>query len=197
MLALAATHGVALVAGLLAAGLLDPGPALCICAREDRPLRLDVPFVATPHEVVAEMLDFAGVSEEDVVYDLGSGDGRIVIAAARDRGARGVGIEIDPELVDVSWRNAADAGVADRVEFREQDFFHAHLGDATVVTLYLLPNLNRRLRPILLHQLPPGARIVAHEFDMVDWPPHDVRRVSVDGRTHLLFLWTVPRRDPT
>lgn len=196
LLGLVASHGAALAAGLLVFGLWNPTPSLCACAPGGGRPDLGAPFVPTPHEVVAEMLDFAGVTGDDVVYDLGSGDGRIVIAAARDRGARAVGIEIDPELVARSRRSAAEAGVSDRVEFREQDFFEANVRDATVVMLYLLPNVNRRLRPLLLEQLPAGARIVAHDFDMVDWPPHETRRVQGEERTHLLMRWTVPRGTP-
>lgn len=196
VLGLATSHGLALAAGLLAFRVWDPAPVLCACAPGTARTPPAVPFVPTPNEVVAEMLDFAGVTADDVVYDLGSGDGRIVIAAARDRGARAVGIEIDAELVARSRRNAAEAGVADRVEFREQDFFEADVRDATVVMLYLLPTVNRRLRPLLLEQLPPGARIVAHDFDMVDWPPHETRSVDGPERTHLLLRWTVPRGTP-
>src|SRR5436190_583019 len=129
----------------------------------------DVPYVQTPDRVVHEMLALAGVGADDVVYDLGAGDGRIVIAAARWRGARGVGIEIDPALVQQARRDAAGVGVADRVRFEAADLFAADLREATVVTLYLSPELNARLRPRLLSQLPPGARVVSHQFAMGDW----------------------------
>lgn len=155
---------------------------------------VEVPFVPTPHAVVAEMLRLAGVEKDDVVYDLGAGDGRVVIAAARDFGARGVGIEIDPRLVAAGAGQARRAGVADRVSFVEQDLFQADLGPATVVTLYLARDLNLRLRPKLLEELRPGARIVSHDFDMGDWEPTRMIRVEADGRSRPVFLWVVPAR---
>jgi len=156
----------------------------------------DVPYVQTPDRVVHEMLALAAVRADDVVYDLGAGDGRIVIAAARWRGARGVGIEIDPDLVRQARRDAERAGVADRVRFEAADLFSAPLGDATVVTLYLSPELNARLRPRLLAELSPGARIVSHQFPMADWPPTRTVRLTIDGREHVLHLWVVPARAP-
>ena len=126
----------------------------------------EVPYVQTPHEVVAEMLRMANVGRDDVVYDLGSGDGRLVIAAARDFGARGAGVEIDPKLVALSTESARRAGVGDRVIFRTGDLFEMDLSPATVVTLYLSPELNQRLRPKLLRELRPGARIVSHDYGM-------------------------------
>jgi len=155
--------------------------------------RADVPYVQTPHEVVAQMLRLAGVGRSDVVYDLGSGDGRLVIAAARDFGARGVGVEIDPRLVARSVESARRAGVGDRVTFREQDLFLTDLADATVVTLYLSPALNLRLRPKLLRELRAGARIVSHDFDMGDWPPARALRVDVRERASQVYLWVVPK----
>jgi tRNA A58 N-methylase Trm61 len=155
-----------------------------------------VPYVSTPDRVVHEMLTLAGVSPDDVVYDLGAGDGRIVIAAARWRGARGVGIEIDPDLVRQARLDAERAGVADRVRFESRDLFTADLRDATVVTLYLSPELNVRLRPRLLAKLRPGARIVSHQFSMGDYPPTRTVRLGVDGREHVLYLWVVPERPP-
>jgi trans-aconitate methyltransferase len=154
----------------------------------------DVPYVQTPDRVVHEMLALAAVRDDDVVYDLGAGDGRIVIAAARWRGARGVGIEIDPDLVSQARRDAERAGVADRVRFETADLFAAPLGDATVVTLYLSPELNARLQPRLLAELRPGARVVSHQFPMADWAPARTVRLSVDGREHVLHLWVVPPR---
>jgi trans-aconitate methyltransferase len=156
----------------------------------------DVPYVQTPDRVVHEMLALAAVRPDDVVYDLGAGDGRIVIAAARWRGARGVGIEIDPDLVSQARRDAARAGVADRVRFEATDLFAAPLGEATVVTLYLSPELNARLRPRLLAELRPGARIVSHQFPMADWRPAQSVTLTVDGREHVLHLWIVPPRAP-
>lgn len=138
------------------------------------------------------MLRLAVVGPGDVVYDLGSGDGRVVIAAARDFGARGVGVEIDPKLVAESTESARRAGVADRVAFRAGDLFQTDLTEATVVTLYLSTELNLRLRPKLLRELRPGARIVSHDFDMGDWAP--ARTVHVQERGSQLRLWIVPRQ---
>jgi SAM-dependent methyltransferase len=154
----------------------------------------DVPDVRTPLTVVNEMLRLADVTASDVVYDLGSGDGRILIAAARDRGARGVGLEIDPVLVAQSTERARRLGLADRLSFRQQDLFEADLTPATVVTLYLSPDLNRRLRPKLLSELRPGARIVSHNFDMGDWAPARTLQVSSNEGSHTLYLWVVPAR---
>ena len=156
----------------------------------------EVPYVQTPDRVVQEMLALAEVAPDDVVYDLGAGDGRIVIAAARWRGARGVGIEIDPDLVRQARRDAERAGVGDRARFEAQDLFDTDLRDATVVTLYLSPALNARLRPRLLAALRPGARIVSHQFGMPDWTPERTLRLTVDGREHVLHLWIVPPRRP-
>lgn len=154
---------------------------------------VEVPDVRTPPEVVIEMLRLARVGPDDVVYDLGSGDGRIVIAAARDFGARGVGIELDPELVTESVKNAQRARVAGRTRFLQQDIFEADLSEATVVTLYLSPEVNLRLRPKLL-ALPPGARIVTHDFPIGDWKPLRVENFKGPERTHVLSLWIVPPR---
>lgn len=154
----------------------------------------DVPDVRTPLVVVNEMLRLAQVTASDIVYDLGSGDGRILIAAARDRGARGVGLEIDPTLVAQSTERAHRLGLADRLSFRRQDLFEADLTPATVVTLYLSPDLNRRLRPKLLRELRPGARIVSHGFDMGDWAPARTLPVSSHEGSHTLYLWVVPAR---
>jgi SAM-dependent methyltransferase len=153
-----------------------------------------VPDVRTPLVVVNEMLRLADVTAGDVVYDLGSGDGRILIAAARDRGARGVGLEIDPALVAQSTERARRLGLADQLSFRQQDLFAADLTPATVVTLYLSPELNRRLRPKLLRELRPGARIVSHRFDMGDWAPNRTLQVSSNEGSHTLYLWVVPAR---
>ncbi|HXA94474.1 MAG TPA: methyltransferase domain-containing protein [Candidatus Dormibacteraeota bacterium] len=154
----------------------------------------EVPDVRTPLVVVNEMLRLASVTADDVVFDLGSGDGRIVIAAARDRGARGVGFEIDPALVDQATNRARRLGLADQVSFRQDDLFQADLRAATVVTLYLSPDLNRRLRPKLLSELRPGSRIVSHAFDMGDWVPTRTLQVSSNEGTHTLYLWVVPAR---
>jgi ribosomal protein L11 methylase PrmA len=133
------------------------------------------------------MLSLAHVTAADVVYDLGSGDGRIVIAAAQKFGARGVGIELDPTLVKTATDRARKAGVADKVTFRQEDLFRADLSDATVVTLYLSQSINFRLEPKLMKELKPGTRIVSHRFEMPGWPPERDQRV---GGTKI-FLWTI------
>jgi SAM-dependent methyltransferase len=147
----------------------------------------DIHYVPTSGGVTDAMLKLAKVTPDDVVYDLGSGDGRIVIAAAKKYGARGVGVELDPELIKTANKKAQKAGVADRVRFVQGDLFKTDLSEATVVTLYLSNSINRRLASILQRQLKPGARIVSHRFDMGDWKPEaDVR---LEG-THV-FLWTI------
>jgi SAM-dependent methyltransferase len=152
----------------------------------------DVMYVPTPVPVVNEMLRLATVKSNDVVYDLGSGDGRIVIAAAQQRGASGVGIDINPDRIREANQNAQKAGVTDRVQFRQQDLFQTDFSKATVVTLYLLPELNVKLRPKLLRELKPGTRIVSHAFDMGDWKPQHV--VEVNGRK--VYYWVVPENPP-
>jgi ubiquinone/menaquinone biosynthesis C-methylase UbiE len=152
-------------------------------------LARDVPFVPSPERVVAKMLEVAKVGPKDVVYDLGSGDGRIVIAAAK-KGARGVGIDIDPDRIREARENARRAGVTKRVEFREGDLFKADFSDATVVTLYLLSGVNLKLRPKLLAELKPGTRVVSHGFDMGDWKPTATHTVG----TSTVYYWVVPRR---
>jgi SAM-dependent methyltransferase len=152
----------------------------------------DVLFVATPAAVGTAMLRAAAVTADDVVFDLGSGDGRLVIAAARDFGARGVGVEIDASLVKDSRDAARAAGVADRVTFLWQDLFATDLASATVVTLYLRDDVNRKLRPKLLGELSPGTRVVSHDFDMGDWLPDRVQRVRGPSREHRLYVWIVP-----
>lgn len=154
---------------------------------------VEVPDVRTPPEVVVEMLRLARVGPDDVVYDLGSGDGRIVIAAAHDFGARGVGIELDPSLLTESIKNAQRARVGDRTRFLKEDIFEADFSEATVVTLYLSPELNLRLRPKLL-ALKPGSRIVSHDFPIGDWKPERVVNFKGPERTHVLSLWIVPPR---
>lgn len=149
----------------------------------------DVVYVPTPQPVVEAMLRLAEVKRTDVVYDLGSGDGRIVIAAAKLHGARGVGVEIDPALIKKARANAAAAGVADRVRFVAQDLFKTDLRPATVVTLYLLQSLNERLRPKLVRELRPGTRVVSHVFNMgPEWPPAGTATIDRSR----IFLWTIP-----
>jgi cyclopropane fatty-acyl-phospholipid synthase-like methyltransferase len=148
------------------------------------------PFVVTPPDVVERMLRLAGVGPQDVVYDLGCGDGRIVIAAAQKFGARGVGIDIDPARIAEAEANARTAGVDRRVTFRLQDALNADVSDATVVTLYLLSAMNVQLRPILTRQLRPGARIVSHSFAMGDWEPDVVDTfIDAQGTNRTLYLW--------
>jgi hypothetical protein len=150
----------------------------------------DVVYVPTPPQVVDAMLEMAGVQDGDVLYDLGSGDGRIPIAAAKKYDVRAVGIDIDPQRIKEANANAEAAGVTDRVTFRQEDLFEADFSGATVVTLYLLNSLNERLRPRLLAELKPGTRIVSHAFRMGDWEPEQWR--EVDGS--MIYFWTVPER---
>lgn len=148
----------------------------------------EVLYLPTPLPVVEAMLRLAQVSRTDVVYDLGSGDGRIPIAAARAFGARGVGIELDGRMLERARCDAREAGVERLVEFRQEDLFRADLREATVVTLFLFPDMNRRLRAKLLSELRPGTRIVSHRFGLGDWPPER----SIEAGGHPLLLWTVP-----
>ena len=158
-------------------------------AQQPTPLRSpDVIFVPTPQAVVDAMLKLAKVSASDVVYDLGSGDGRIPITAARTYGARGVGIDIDPQRVKEAMENLKTAGVADKVRFLNQDLFTTGISEATVVSLYLLPSLNLKVLPKLNAELKPGTRVVSHAFDMGDIKPQQTE--NVEGRT--IYLWTVP-----
>ena len=150
------------------------------------------PFVATPPDVVGRMLTLAGVTQKDVVYDLGCGDGRIVIAAARTFGARGVGVDIDPMRVAEARRNAALAKVEHLVTFRVEDALETDVSAATVVTLYLLASQNVAIKPALMKQLRPGARVVSHNFAMGDWEPDVVDTfTSADGQTRTLYLWRI------
>jgi ribosomal protein L11 methylase PrmA len=144
------------------------------------------------------MLKMAKVSSNDIVYDLGSGDGRIPITAVKQYNAKkATGVEINPDLVQKSQENAKEAGVSDRVNFLQQDLFKTDLSDATVVTLYLLPQVNLKLRPKLLQELKPGTRIVSHAFDMGDWTPERVEQVKdKNGRTYTIYQWTVPENVP-
>ena len=158
----------------------------CAWLLDDRP-----PFEPTPPAVVRTMLEMANVGPDDVVYDLGSGDGRIPIAAARDFGARAVGIEIDPALVTRAREQAAQAGLTGRVEFRQGDMYAADLTGATVVTLFLNPRPNLKLRPKLQSSLPPGARVVSYGWGMGDWQPDAVR--MADRRS--ILLWRIPGRE--
>ena len=151
----------------------------------------DIFFVPTSEAVADEMLTLAGIRPDDVVYDLGSGDGRIVMLAAQKYRVRGVGIEIDPKLVARAREVAVQAGVTDRVRFIEGDLFDADISGATLVTLYLSPRVNERLEPKLRSQLRPGTRVVSHQFAIGRWPPVKTMRGS-DGT--LLYLWTIPAK---
>jgi SAM-dependent methyltransferase len=159
----------------------------------------EVPFVPTTKEAVAAMLKLADVKKTDVVYDLGCGDGRIVVAAAKTYGARAVGVDINPVRIAEAKANAQAAGVEKLVRFEENDLFKADIHEATVVTLFLLSNVNLRLRPRLLQELKPGTRVVSNTFDMGDWKP--AKEITVGNSdemsylSHRLFLWIVPPRD--
>jgi hypothetical protein len=174
---------------LLALVLVTTGGCAQVRARWPGP---DVVFIATPEGVSVEMLRLGAVTERDVVFDLGSGDGRVVVAAARDFGARGVGVEIDADLVKASRDLAYGAGVTDRTTFLWQDLFATNLRPATVVTLFLRDDVNLRLRPKLLSELVPGSRVVSHDFDMGDWRPDRTQRVRGPNRNHTLYLWIIP-----
>lgn len=152
----------------------------------------EVPFVPSPNDVVAAMLKLAGVTKTDTVFDLGSGDGRIVIMAVKNFGAtKGVGVDINPERISEATENAKKQGVGGKVSFREGDLFDADIHEATVVTLYLLPDVNVRLRPKLFKDLKAGTRVVSHSFDMGNWKPD--KEETVDGRR--IYLWTIPPKD--
>jgi SAM-dependent methyltransferase len=163
--------------------------------------QLDVPYVPTTTEAVKAMLKLADVRKSDVVYDLGCGDGRIVIAGAKEYGAHGVGIDINPERIQEAEENARKAGVAKLVRFEENDLFDADIHEATVVTLFLLNSVNLKLRPKLLRELKPGTRIVSNTFNMGDWKPDKEFTLDDDadfdnnGVSHKFFLWIVPQRE--
>lgn len=151
----------------------------------------DVIYVPTPQPVVEAMLEMAKVGKGDVLYDLGSGDGRIPITAARKYGIKATGIEIDPERIAEAQANVREAGVGNLVTIRQEDLFEADFSEATVVTLYLLEGLNKKLRPKLLSELKPGSRIVSHSFGMGDWEPE--AQQTIDGSR--IYMWTVPPRN--
>ena len=162
--------------------------ALLLRAQEPQ-TAIQVPYVPTSQPVVEAMLKLAQVKKSDVVYDLGCGDGRIVVTAAEKFGARGVGVDINPERVQEAEENARKAGVTDRAKFRRESLFDADIKDATVVTLYLLPAVNLELKPKLLKDLKPGTRVVSHAFSMGDWKPE--KEIEVGGSK--VFLWTIPQ----
>lgn len=175
----------AMLAGSAALAASAPAPVPAAGEREP-----DVIYLPTPPKVVDAMLEMAKVRKGDVLYDLGSGDGRIPIAAAKKYGIRAVGVDIDPVRIKEARANAAAAGVADKVTFRQEDLFKTDFSEASVVTLYLLSSLNEKLRPRLLAELKPGTRIVSHAFRMGDWEPEKTR--DVEGST--IYFWTVPPR---
>lgn len=164
----------------------------CASAQEAERRAPDVIYVPTSQEVVNAMLKMAKVTKTDMVYDLGSGDGRIVITAAKEYGATGIGVDIDPERIKEANENARKANVNDKVKFIEGDLFKMNFKDATVVTLYLLPSLNLKLRPQLFEQLKPGTRVVSHSFDMGDWEPE--QKLTVNGSN--IYMWTIPEKKP-
>ena len=180
-------RSVVLVATMLVASM--PGASIAF-AQEAPTRRPDVIYVPTPEAVVEAMLQVANVGKNDSVYDLGCGDGRIPVTAARKYGATGVGIDIDPQRIKEAKENVAKNNVGDKVTIIQGDLFEQDLSKATVVTLYLLPSLNVKLMPKLMKELKPGTRIVSHAFDMGDWKPE--KEMDVDGRK--VYFWTIPKR---
>jgi cyclopropane fatty-acyl-phospholipid synthase-like methyltransferase len=167
---------------------------MAVAAPAQRGLKLDVPYVPTPQPVVEAMLKLADVHAGDVVYDLGCGDGRIVLTAVKQfRAKRGLGIDLDPDRVAQSQENAKKAGMADKVEFRQGDVLKLDsVAEATVVALYLSPNVNRQLEPMLRKTLKPGSRVVSHDFKIGDWPPVRTERIKGTRKDdHVVYLWTV------
>ena len=181
--------------------MLILGVSLAAAQRVERKRQPDVPYVPTTEEAVRAMLKLADVKKADIVYDLGCGDGRIVIAAAKTYGARGVGIDIDPDRIREAKENAKKAGVENLVRFEENDLFQANFREATVVTLFLLPSINLKLRPKLLQDLKPGTRVVSNTFDMGNWRPEKQQSLpgadddEIGSLSHKFFLWKIPRRD--
>ncbi len=171
-----------LVAGLALAGCSTPG------------IKLDAPYVSTPQPVVDAMLRLAEVRQNDVIYDLGCGDGRIVITAARSFGARGVGIDIDPRRIEEANAAARSAGVSGRVRFAVQDLFKTDFSEASVLTLYLFPELNAKLLPKIRAEMRPGARVVSHQFRIGDWVPERIEAVQAGTERSEIFLWRLPQR---
>ena len=166
-------------------------PASAVVIAQEAPARRpDVIYVPTPEAVVEAMLQVANVGKDDIVYDLGCGDGRIPVTAAKKYGARGIGIDIDPQRIAEANENVKKNKVEDKVKIIQGDLFQQDLSQATVVTLYLLPSLNVKLMPKLMKELKPGTRIVSHAFDMGDWKPE--KELDVEGRK--VYYWTIPKR---
>ena len=179
------------ILAVLFTALLASAPAVSAQATQEAPTRRpDVIYVPTPEEVVEAMLQVANVTKNDIVYDLGCGDGRIPVTAAKKYGARGVGIDIDPQRIKEANENVQKNNVGDRVKIVQGDLFEQDLSPATVVTLYLLPSLNVKLMPKLMKELKPGTRVVSHAFDMGDWKPE--KEVDVNGRK--VYFWTIPKK---
>ena len=184
------------VVALLAAALAAPAAV----AQDAEPVKKDVPYVPTPQELVDKMVEKANITEKDTVYDLGCGDGRMIITAAKKHGARGFGVDLDRRLVVLSNRLAAKAGVADRAVFYERDIYQTDLTPASVVTIYLLPEVNLMMRPRLLSMLKPGTRVVSHDYDMGEWAPDLSFTMDAPGKTvgrdmkSKVFYWVVPAK---
>jgi ribosomal protein L11 methylase PrmA len=179
------------VFSVLLAMLMALTPAASAQATQEAPTRRpDVIYVPTPEEVVEAMLQVANVTKNDIVYDLGCGDGRIPVTAAKKYGARAVGIDIDPQRIKEANENVQKNNVGNLVKIVQGDLFETDLSPATVVTLYLLPSLNQKLMPKLMKELKPGTRIVSHAFDMGDWKPE--KELDVNGRK--VYYWTIPKR---
>ncbi len=166
---------------------------MCLSASQSIAQDLDVPYVPTPQNVVERMLDLADVESSDYVIDLGSGDGRIVIAAA-NRGANGHGIDLDPERIAEARENASKQGVDDLIMFMEGNIFDTEFSEASVITMYLLPSVNKKLRPKLLNDLQPGTEVVSHSFDMGSWQADKEVVVKKDGRSHDIYYWIIPAK---
>ena len=181
--------------------MLILGVSQAAAQRGERKRQPDVPYVPTTEEAVRAMLKLADVKKADIIYDLGCGDGRIVIAAAKTYGARGVGIDIDPDRIQEARENAKKAGVENLVRFEENDLFQANFREATVVTLFLLPSINLKRRPKLLQNLKPGTRVVSNTFDMGTWRPEKEQSLpgadddEIGSLSHKFFLWKIPPRD--
>jgi precorrin-6B methylase 2 len=172
--------------------LLGSSEALAQAARDSDEGKKIVPYVPTPQEVVERMLELAGVKKGDVVYDLGSGDGRIVVTAAKKYGVKAIGFEIDPERIKESHENIKKAGVGNLAEIRQQDIRTVDLSQASVLTMYLLPEVNLMIRPNIWKQMKPGSRVVSHDFDMGDWKPLKTENIKDSSSwDHTLYLWHV------
>jgi SAM-dependent methyltransferase len=167
-------------------------PAAADAGAPPKEVHKDVPYVPTPEPVVNKMIELAKITKDDVAYDFGCGDGRLVIAAVKAGAKRGLGVDIDPQRIKEANENAKAAGVTDKVEFKEADLFKMDFKDATVLTMYLLPSVNMKLRPKILDEKKPGSRVVSHAFDMEDWEPEQEVTVEDGGQT--VYMWTVPAK---